>query len=105
MSANISSELMSQKSSTGLRLSLTCTISLSLKNRTTWAITSVLLIWLRNSLPSPSPLDAPFINPAISTNCIEVLTIFLDLLILANLSNLTSGTLTYAIFGSIVQNG
>ena len=37
----------------------------------------------RNLLPSPSPFDAPFTKPAISTNEIVVLIIFLDLEIFA----------------------
>ena len=59
----------------------------------------------RNLFPNPSPFDAPFTKPAISTNEIVVLIIFFDFDILAKFSSLISGTLTTPIFGSIVQNG
>ena len=72
----------------------TCKISSSLKNLTTWAITSVLLMWLKNSLPKPSPFDAPLMRPAISTNSIDALTLLSDLLTLAKRSSLLSGTVT-----------
>ena len=56
-------------------------------------------------LPKPSPLDAPLTSPAISTNEIVVLIVFLDLDILVRLFNRLSGTGTMPTFGSIVQNG
>ena len=59
----------------------------------------------RNLFPKPSPFEAPFTNPAISTKEIVVGIIFFDLEIFAKLSNLLSGTLTIPIFGSIVQKG
>ena len=60
---------------------------------------------IRNLFPKPSPFEAPFTNPAISTNEIVVLIIFFDFEILAKFSNLSSGTGTIPTFGSIVQNG
>ena len=50
-------------------------------------------------------MDAPFTSPAISTKEIVVLIIFFDFEILAKLFNLSSGTITTPIFGSIVQKG
>ena len=42
----------------------------------------------KNLFPNPSPLEAPFTSPAISTNDIVVFIFFLELEILTNLSNL-----------------
>ena len=42
-------------------------------------IASTSLICDRNLLPNPSPLDAPFTKPAISTKEIVVLIIFFEL--------------------------
>ena len=47
----------------------------------------------------------PFTSPAISTNEIVVLIFFFEFEIDTNLSNLSSGTGTIPIFGSIVQKG
>ena len=66
---------------------------------------SVFLICVRKSFPSPSPFDAPFINPAISTNSMTALILLFDEFNSDNLSNLSSGTSTVATFGSIVQKG
>ena len=41
-------------------------------------IASTSLICDKNLLPNPSPLDAPFTSPAISTNEIVVLIFFLE---------------------------
>ena len=54
-------------------------------------------------LPKPSPLDAPFTKPAISTNDIVVLIIFLDFDILAKLFNLISGTYSDAAVKNLIQ--
>ena len=62
-------------------------------------------MWDKNLFPRPSPFDAPLTKPAISTNEIVVLIIFFDFEIFARFSNLSSGTGTIPIFGSIVQNG
>ena len=42
-------------------------------------IASTSLICDKNLLPNPSPLDAPFTNPAISTNEIVVFIIFFEI--------------------------
>ena len=68
-------------------------------------IASTSRICERNLFPKPSPFDAPFTKPAISTNEIVVLIIFFDFDILAKLFNLSSGTGTTPMLGSIVQNG
>ena len=68
-------------------------------------IASTFLILDKNLLPRPSPLLAPFTNPAMSTNSIAVLITFLELIILSILPNRSSGTSTIPIFGSIVQKG
>ena len=62
-------------------------------------------MWDRNLLPNPSPLDAPFTRPAISTNEIVVFIVFFDFETSDNLFNLLSGTGTTPTLGSIVQNG
>ena len=62
-------------------------------------------MWDRNLLPNPSPLDAPFTRPAISTNEIVVFIVFFDFETSDNLFNLSSGTGTTPTLGSIVQNG
>ena len=59
----------------------------------------------KNLFPRPSPFDAPSTRPAISTKVISVFIIFSDFAILAILFNLSSGTDTTPILGSIVQNG
>ena len=48
----------------------TCTILGSSKHLTTSQIASTSLICDKNLFPKPSPLLAPFTNPAISTNSI-----------------------------------
>jgi len=55
--------------------------------------------------PNPSPLDAPFTRPAISTKVIAALIVFIDFDIADILFNLSSGTATIPILGSIVQKG
>ncbi len=92
-------------SRSGSILPSTCTILLSSKQRTTWMIASTSRILERNWLPRPSPLEAPFTSPAISTNSIVAGTIFAELCIRASTPSLSSGTGTIPIFGSIVQKG
>ena len=53
---------------TGSTDPLTCTIPESSKHLTTWIIADVSLIWPKNLFPNPSPLFAPWTNPAISMN-------------------------------------
>ena len=62
-------------------------------------------MWDKNLFPRPSPFEAPFTKPAISTKDIVVFIFFLEDDIVANLSNLSSGTITTPSFGSIVQKG
>ena len=62
-------------------------------------------MFIKNWLPKPSPLEAPLTKPAISTNSIEVGTIFCGFTILAMASRRGSGTGTIPVLGSIVQKG
>tara|TARA_B100001013_G_scaffold270507_1_gene171679 strand:- start:18 stop:230 length:213 start_codon:yes stop_codon:yes gene_type:complete len=55
--------------------------------------------------PNPSPFEAPFTNPAISTKEITALIIFFDCEIFEIIFSLSSGTRTLPMLGSIVQNG
>ena len=66
---------------------------------------STSLMWDRNLLPKPSPLEAPLTSPAISTNSIVVFIFFFEFDISTSLSNRSSGTVTTPTFGSIVQKG
>ena len=66
---------------------------------------SVSRILPRNWFPKPSPLLAPFTNPAISTISTVAGNTLSGFTNSSNFSNLASGTLTTPIFGSIVQNG
>ena len=77
----------------------------SSKHLTTCAIASTSLTCPKNLFPKPSPCDAPFTNPAISTKSIKEGIIFSLFPMIASLSNLSSGTATLPIFGSIVANG
>lgn len=61
-----SSSLIMSRSRTGLTSPSTWIISASSKQRTTWKIASTALIWERKALPSPAPVDAPRVKPAIS---------------------------------------
>ena len=62
-------------------------------------------MFIKNWLPKPSPFEAPFTKPAISTNSIEVGTILAGFTIAAIASKRGSGTGTIPVLGSIVQNG
>ena len=64
----------------------------------------MLVLWLKNLFPSPSPLEAPSISPAISTNSTVAGTIG-ELYILDSSVSRESGTGTTPIFGSIVAKG
>ena len=66
------SVLIVSKSSIGFTLLLTCCIFSLSKHLTRWIIASTSLIWDKNLLPRPSPFDAPFTSPAISTKVIVV---------------------------------
>ena len=54
-------------------------------------IASTSLIWDKNLLPKPSPFEAPFTRPAMSTKEIEVLIIFLILIFLPSFQVLRLG--------------
>ena len=59
----------------------------------------------RNLLPRPSPLEAPFTSPAISTISHVAGTILPGCTISAHLVSLSSGTVITPTLGSIVQKG
>ena len=72
ISESIISVLIVSRSSTGLIFEFTCVIWSDSKHLTRWIIASTSLMWDKNLFPRPSPLDAPFTKPAISTNVIFV---------------------------------
>ena len=59
----------------------------------------------KNWFPSPSPFDAPFTSPAISTNSTVAPTVLSGLTTFSKSFKRGSGTLTSPTFGSIVANG
>ena len=59
----------------------------------------------RNWLPRPSPSDAPFTMPAMSTNVTAAGRIFSDANIVASRANRGSGTDTTPTLGSMVAKG
>ena len=59
----------------------------------------------KNLFPSPSPLFAPLTSPAISTISIEVGVTFFGSISFSKKFNLSSGTIIFPKFGSIVQKG
>lgn len=71
----ISSRLIVSMSLNGSIEPSTWMMLLFSKHLTTWTIASVSLICERNWLPSPSPFEAPFTSPAMSTNSITAGTI------------------------------
>ena len=92
-------------SRTGSTRPSTCTILSSSKQRNTCKIASVSRILAKNLLPNPSPLLAPFTNPAISTISTVVGITRCGCSISASLFSRSSGTVITPTFGSIVQNG
>ena len=80
-------------------------ISFESKTRITCAIAFVLLMCDKNSLPSPSPNEAPETSPAISTKETVAFIVFFELENFVNFSKRESGTGTTPTDGSIVQNG
>ena len=70
ISEKISSKLIVSISRSGFTEPSTWTIFPSSKQRTTWTIASTSRMFARNWFPRPSPLEAPFTRPAISTNSI-----------------------------------
>mmetsp|Transcript_31420 Transcript_31420/g.72888 ORF Transcript_31420/g.72888 Transcript_31420/m.72888 type:complete len:219 (-) Transcript_31420:10-666(-) len=67
MSAKINSKLIVSMSRTGSTSPSTCVMLSSSKHRTTCTIASHSRMSFRNLLPSPSPFEAPFTSPAMST--------------------------------------
>lgn len=104
-SLRISSVSMVSMSRTGSTLPSTCTMSVPSKQRTTCTMASHSRMLPKNLLPSPSPLDAPFTKPAMSTNSTMAGVFLLVSQISASLSSRASGTGTTPVFGSMVQNG
>ena len=105
ISASTSSVLITSISSAGSIVPATCITFSSSKQRTTWPIASVSRMFAKNWLPKPSPLDAPFTKPAISTNSILVVRMRCGFTILASSSRRGSGTGTTPVLGSMVQKG
>ena len=66
---------------------------------------SVSRIFERNLFPSPSPAEAPFTKPAISTNSTIAGIIFFEAESADSVASRVSGTATTPTVGSIVQNG
>ena len=66
---------------------------------------SVSRMFVRNLFPNPSPAEAPFTRPAISTNSTAAGMVFIDLEKVDSLAILSSGTATTPTEGSIVQKG
>ena len=97
--------LMVSMSSTGEILPSTWMTSGSVNTRTTWQMASLSRIAARNLLPSPSPSDAPFTMPAISTNVTMAGTISALAKSSAKLSRRGSGTATIPTLGSMVAKG
>src|SRR6218665_1028224 len=62
-------------------------------------------MFAKNWFPNPSPFDAPFTKPAISTISIVVGTTRSGFTIDSNFSKRGSGTVIVPTFGSIVQKG
>ena len=77
ISAKISSNSIVSISLKGFTLPSTCVMLASSKHLTTCTIASTSLICDKNLLPSPSPFDAPFTSPAMSTNSSTVGVTFL----------------------------
>ena len=77
----------------------------SSKQRNTWMIASVSRMFPRNLFPRPSPFDAPFTSPAISTISQVAGTILPGCTISASLVRRSSGTVITPTLGSIVQKG
>ena len=77
----------------------------SSKQRTIMRIALVSRMFARNLLPRPSPCDAPFTSPAMSTISTIAGMIFCVLMRFSIRARRWSGTGTTPTFGSIVQNG
>ena len=104
-SLRMSSVSMVSMSRTGSTLPSTWTMSVPSKQRTTCTMASHSRMFPRNLLPRPSPFDAPFTRPAMSTNSTMAGVFLFVSQISASLSRRASGTGTTPTFGSMVQNG
>ena len=92
-------------SRTGSTLPSTCVILSSSKHLSTCSMASVSRMLARNLFPRPSPLDAPFTRPAISTISTVAGTTLRGLHISTSLLSRSSGTVITPTLGSIVQKG
>ena len=92
-------------SRTGSTVVSTWVMLSSSKQRSTWRIASVSRILARNLLPRPSPFEAPFTRPAISTISTVAGTVDLGLHISTSFVRRSSGTEITPTLGSMVQNG
>ena len=101
----MSSVLTVAMSSSGSIRPSTWITSGSSKTRTTWQIASHSRMAARNWLPRPSPSEAPFTIPAMSTKVTVAGTISSDPNSSARRSRRGSGTATTPTLGSIVANG
>mmetsp|Transcript_44425 Transcript_44425/g.105243 ORF Transcript_44425/g.105243 Transcript_44425/m.105243 type:complete len:263 (+) Transcript_44425:883-1671(+) len=75
------------------------------KQRTTCTIASTFRILPKNLLPKPSPFDAPFTKPAMSTYSMNSCVTFCELHIFERSVRRLSGTFALPWFGSMVQKG
>ena len=78
-SAIMSSRSMMSISRTGSVEPSTWITFSSSKHRTTWTMAAHSRMLARNLFPSPSPLDAPFTRPAMSTNSTTAGVVFFGL--------------------------
>ena len=97
--------LMVSMSSAGSIRPSTWITSGSVNTRTTWQMASLSRMAARNLLPSPSPSEAPFTMPAMSTKVTMAGTISLDSNSSASRSSRASGTATTPTLGSMVAKG
>ena len=92
-------------SRTGSTLPSTCTTLPSSKQRSTCMMASVSRILPKNWLPRPSPFEAPFTRPAMSTISTVVGTMRPGCTSSASLVRRSSGTVITPTLGSMVQKG
>ena len=83
----------------------TCVMFSSSKQRSTWIMASVSRMLPKNLLPNPSPFDAPFTSPAMSTISQVAGTILPGCTSSASLVSRSSGTVMTPTLGSMVQKG
>ena len=105
MSDRMSSILMISMSRAGSIEPATWIMSSFSKHRTTWMIASTSLMFARNWLPRPSPCEAPFTSPAMSTISSLAGRMRSEVAISERRFSRVSGTSTIPTLGSMVQNG